>query len=97
MQAERQSTDSIPDIELAESSPNDQAALLMQTAIIDQIDFSICFKFILIIIILNCMVPPIFIDFYYGIQAIETNQYTQWELYFFCNGILYALLAFISF
>jgi len=42
MEAERQS-DSIPDIELAELPPNDQSALLMQTAIIAQLDFSICF------------------------------------------------------
>ena len=91
--------DTIPDIEMAELPTNDQAALLMQTAIINQIDFSICFKFILIVIILNFMVPPIFIDFYYGIQAIEANQYTPCffvELYFFCNGIVYSLLAFIS-
>jgi len=99
MEERRQSTDSIPDIELAELPPNDQASLLIQTAIIDQMDFNICFKFILIVIILNFMVPPIFIDFYYGIQAIEANQYTPCffvELYFFCNGIVYSLLAFIA-
>ena len=74
MEAERQSIDS--DIEMA---TNDQAGLLMQTTIIDQtdqIDFNICFKFMLIVIILNFMAPPIFIDFYYGIQAIEAKQYT---------------------
>jgi hypothetical protein len=96
MEERRNSRDSIPDIEMAELPPNDQASLLMQTAIMEQLDFNICFKFILIIIILNFIVPPIFIDFYYGIQAIEANQYTQWELYFFCNGIVYSLLAFIS-
>jgi hypothetical protein len=98
MTPERNSTDSIPDIEMAELSTNDQSPLLMQT-IMDQIDFSICLKFILIIIILNFMVPPIFIDFYYGIQAIEANQYTPCffvELYFFCNGIVYSLLTFIA-
>lgn len=88
--------DTIPDIEMAELSPNDQAALLMQTAIIDQIDFSICFKFILIVIILNFIVPIIFIDFYYGIKVIKSNQYMPWELYFYCNGIINALLTFIS-
>ena len=74
MEAERQSIDS--DIEMA---TNDQAGLLMQTTIIDQtdqIDFNICFKFMLIVIILNFMAPPIFIDFYYGMQAIEAKQYT---------------------
>lgn len=30
----------------------------------------------LIVIILNFMAPPIFIDFYYGMQAIEAKQYT---------------------
>lgn len=91
--------DTIPDIEMAELPTNDQASLLMQTTIIDQIDFSICFKFMLIVIILNFMAPPIFIDFYYGIQAIETNQYTPCffiELYLFYNGIMYSLLAFIA-
>lgn len=73
---ERNSTDSIPDIEMAELPTNDQTALLPQTTIIDQIDFNICFKFMLIVIILNFMAPPIFIDFYYGIHAIEVNQYT---------------------
>jgi hypothetical protein len=34
MEAERQSTYSMPDIEFSELSPNDQSALLMQTAII---------------------------------------------------------------
>ena len=95
MEAERQS-DSIPDIELAELPPNDQSALLMQTAIIAQLDFSICFKFILIVSILNFMIPLIFIDFYYGIKVIESNQYMQWELYFYCNGIINSLLTFIA-
>jgi len=76
MTPERNSTDSIPDIEMTELSINDQTALLTQTTIIDQINFNICFKFILIVIILNFMAPPIFIDFYYGIHAIEANQYT---------------------
>jgi hypothetical protein len=40
MEAERQSDS---DIELSELLPNDQSALLMQTAIIAQLDFSICF------------------------------------------------------
>jgi hypothetical protein len=95
MEVERQS-DSIPDIELAELSLNDQSALLMQTDIIAQLDFSICFKFILIVSILNFMVPLIFIDFYYGIKVIESNQYMQWELYFYCNGIINSLLTFIA-
>lgn len=93
MEAERNSTDSIPDIEMAETNPSEE---LIQTNVINQLDCVICFKFILIVIILNFIVPPVFIDFYYGIQAIEENQYTQWELYFFCNGIVYSLLAFIS-
>lgn len=96
MEAERQLTDLISDIELAELPPNDQSALLMQTAIIAQLDFSICFKFILIVSILNFMVPLIFIDFYYGIKVIESNQYMQWELYFYCNGIINSLLTFIA-
>jgi len=96
MEAERQLTDLIPDIELAELTTNDQSALLMQTAIIAQLDFSICFKFILIVSILNFMIPLIFIDFYYGIKVIESNQYMQWELYFYCNGIINSLLTFIA-
>lgn len=96
MEAERQLTDLISDIELAELPPNDQAALLMQSSIIAQLDFSICFKFILIVSILNFMVPLIFIDFYYGIKVIESNQYMQWELYFYCNGIINSLLTFIA-
>ena len=96
MEVEGQSTNLIPDIELAELPPNDQSALLMQTAIIAQLDFSICFKFILIVSILNFMVPLIFIDFYYGIKVIESNQYMQWELYFYCNGIINSLLTFIA-
>lgn len=100
MEAERNSTDSIPDIEMAETNPSEE---LIQTNVINQLDCVICFfdilflkSVILIVIILNFIVPPVFIDFYYGIQAIEENQYTQWELYFFCNGIVYSLLAFIS-
>jgi hypothetical protein len=42
------------------------------------------------------MVPLIFIDFYYGIKVIESNQYMQWELYFYCNGIINSLLTFIA-
>jgi hypothetical protein len=84
------------DIEMSELQPNDQESLLMQTAIIAQLDFSICFKFTLIVSILNFMVPLIFIDFYYGIKVIESNQYMQWELYFYCNGIINSLLTFIA-
>jgi hypothetical protein len=93
MEAERQL---ISDIELAELLPNDQSAPLMQTAIIAQLDFSTCFKFTLIVSILHFMVPIIFIDFYYGIKVIESNQYMQWELYFYCNGIINSLLTFIA-
>ena len=84
------------DIEMSELQPNDQESLLMQTAIIAQLDFSICFKFTLIVSILNFMVPLIFIDFYYGIKVIESNKYMQWELYFYCNGIINSLLTFIA-
>lgn len=101
MEEERKSGDTIPplDVELGElpsssatSSANTEEQPLIKSSMW-KMDCSICFKFILIIIILNFMVPPIFIDFYYGIQ---TTQLTQWQLYYLCNGIVYSLLSFIS-